>query len=87
MIFNRNKSAIDNLYYRELRKNPSLQGKLVLRLTISPAGRVTAIELVSSDLGLPALERKLIQRIKMINFGAKPVETLTTTLPITFFPA
>lgn len=87
IVFDRNKSAIYSLYNRALRKNPSLQGKLVIRLNISPSGKITSIDLVSSELGDPALERKLVQRIKMFNFGAKQVDAVTITYPIDFLPA
>ena len=87
IVFDRNKSAIYSLYNRALRKDPTLQGKLVLRLTIAPSGKITKIELVSSELGDAALERKLVQRIKMFNFGAKAVDAVTLTYPIDFLPA
>ena len=87
VVFDRNKSAIYSLYNRALRKDPTLQGKMVLRLTIAPSGKITHIELVSSELGDAALERKLVQRIKMFNFGAKAVDTVTLTYPIDFLPA
>ncbi len=87
IVFDQNKGAIYSLYNRELRKDPTLQGKLVLRLTIAPSGQVTHVEIVSSELGLPALESKLVQRVKMFNFGAKPVEAVTVTYPIQFLPA
>jgi TonB family protein len=87
VVFDRNKSAIYSLYNRELRRNPSLKGKIVIRLTIAPSGKVTDIELVSSELGLPRLEHKLIRRIKLFNFGAKSVEPITVTYPIQFLPA
>lgn len=87
IVFDKNKSAIYSLYNRELRKDPSLQGKLVLRLTIAPSGKVTGVDLISSELSLPSLERKLMQRIKMFNFGAKAVDSVTITYPIDFLPA
>ncbi len=87
IVFDRNKSSIYSLYNRALRSNPALQGKLVLSFTIAPSGKVTAIELVSSDLGDPALEKKLIRRIKMFNFGAKAVDAVTIKYPIDFLPA
>lgn len=87
VVFDRNKSAIYSLYNRALRKDPTLQGKLVLRLTIAPSGKITDIALVSSELGDAALERKLVQRIKMFNFGAKQVDAVTLTYPIDFLPA
>ena len=87
LVFDRNKGAIFTLYNRALRLDPTLEGKIVLRLTIAPTGEVTFCEIVSSELGDADLERKLVQRIKMFRFEAKEVEAITTTKPIDFFPA
>ncbi|HEB98079.1 MAG TPA: AgmX/PglI C-terminal domain-containing protein [Thiotrichales bacterium] len=87
MVFDRNKGAIYALYNRALRRDPTLQGKLVLRLTIAPSGKVVACEVISSELGAPKLERKLVQRIKMFDFGARDVDEITITYPIDFLPA
>ena len=87
LVFDKNKSAIYALYSRALRDNPSLQGKLVLQITIAPSGEVTACSVVSSDLNDPELERKLVSRIKLFRFEEKDVEAVTTTKPIDFFPA
>jgi protein TonB len=87
LIFDKNKGAIFSLYNRALRVDPSLEGKIVLRLTIAPNGAVTFCELVSSELGDPDLEQKLVARIKLFRFEAKDVESITTTKPIDFFPA
>ena len=87
LVFDKNKGAIFALYNRALRMDPTLEGKLVLRLTISPSGEVTACEVVSSELGDPDLERKLVLRVKQFKFDAKNVESITTTKPIDFFPA
>ncbi len=87
LVFDKNKGAIFALYNRALRMDPSLEGKLVLRLTIAPSGEVTFCEIVSSELGDEDLERKLVQRIRMFRFEAKDVEAITTTKPIDFFPA
>ena len=59
----------------------------MLRLSIAPTGQVTMCEVVSSELGDPDLERKLVQRIKLFRFEARDVEAITTTKPIDFFPA
>ena len=87
MVFDRNKGAIYALYNRALREDPTLQGKLVLRLTIAPSGEVTQCEVVSSELDEPDLERKLVARVKLFRFEEKDVEAVTTTKPIDFFPA
>lgn len=87
LVFDRNKGAIFALYNRALRNDPTLEGKLVLRLTIAPSGQVTACEVVSSELGDADLEAKLVARVKMFRFEARDVEPITTTKPIDFFPA
>jgi len=87
LVFDKNKGAIFSLYNRALRRDPSLEGKLVLRLTIAPNGAVTFCEIISSELGDEELERKLVQRVKLFRFAARDVESITTTKPIDFFPA
>ena len=87
LVFDKNKGAIFALYKRALRADPTLQGKLVLSLTIAPSGEVTDCEVVSSELSDPAFERKLIARVMMFRFEARDVATVTTTKPIDFFPA
>lgn len=87
LVFDKNKGAIFSLYNRALRVDPSLEGKIVLRLTIAPNGAVTFCEVVSSELGDPELEQKLVARIKLFRFEARDVESITTTKPIDFFPA
>lgn len=87
-VFDTNKGRIFTLYNRALRENPALQGKVVLRLTITPDGRVTFCEIVSSELGDAELERALVQRVLQFQFEARDdVESITTTKPIDFFPA
>jgi len=87
MVFDRNKGAIYALYNRALRRDPTLQGKLVLRLTIEPSGSVSLCEIVSSDIEDEELEHKLVRRIKLFRFKKKDVLPVTTTKPIDFFPA
>lgn len=87
LVFDRNKHAIYALYNRALRKDPTLRGKVVLRLTIAPSGKVVSCRIVSSELNHPRLERKLVLKVKRFDFGAKDVATLTIDYPIDFFPA
>lgn len=87
MVFDKNKGAIYAIYNRALRRDPTLQGKLVLRLTIEPSGAVSACEVVSSEIIDDELQRKLVQRVKLFRFQEKDVATVTTTKPIDFFPA
>jgi len=87
MVFDKNKGAIYALYNRALRRDSTLQGKLVLKITIEPSGAVSFCEVISSELEDEELQRKLVQRIKLFRFLEKDVAPITTTKPIDFFPA
>jgi len=85
IMFDRNKSSLFTIYNRELRKDASLQGKVVLKITIAPSGKVTHCSIVSSELGNAELENKLLQRVKLINFGPEDVPPFNFTYPIDFY--
>jgi outer membrane biosynthesis protein TonB len=88
IVFDRYKASLYRIYNRELRKNPTLQGKMVLRITIKPDGSVSASMVDSSDMDSPELEMKIAARVKKFNFGMKEgVPTITILYPIDFLPA
>lgn len=87
IVFDQNKSKLYSIYNRARRKNPSLKGKIVLAITIAPNGSVTKVKVVSSELGDSKLEKRLLSRIKLFQFGAKKVEQVTVTYPIEFLPS
>jgi TonB family protein len=80
-VFQKNKGSIFNLYNRALRKNPSLAGQVVVELTISPNGQVTAVQILSSELGDEKLERKLVLSIKKFKFSSANVAEMKVTYP------
>ncbi len=85
-VFDRNKGSIFSIYNRALRKDPALQGKVTIKLVIEPSGAVSSVKLVSSELNNPALENKLIARIKLVNFGAEDVTKTTVNYSFDFLP-
>lgn len=87
IVFDRYKAALYRLYNRELRKDPSLRGQMVLRLTIEPDGSVSLCQLHASDMNAPELGTQVVERVKTINFGAKDVPAITILYPIDFLPA
>lgn len=87
LVFDRNKGAIYSLYRRALRENPALEGTVVLRLQIQPNGTVTKCDVVSSELKDPDLERKIVLKVKSINFGKMDVDVWNETYPISFIPS
>lgn len=87
IVFDRYKSALYRIYNRELRNNPSLRGKMVLRIVIEPDGRVSACTVKATDLASPALSAEIVDRVLKFNFGPKQgVPALTILYPIDFLP-
>lgn len=63
VVLSHNKT-IQYCYEKELKRNPSLKGKVVVRFTITPDGTVESVELVSSDLGNRRVERCIMSKIR-----------------------
>ncbi len=87
IVFDRYKSALYRLYNRELRKDPTLQGQMILRLTIQPDGSVSFCQLHATDMKAPDLVAQIVQRVSTFDFGAKEVPAITIVYPIDFLPA
>jgi len=81
------KSKLYSLYNRARRKNPDLEGKIILEITIAASGKVTKVHIVSSELDDKNLEASIVKRIRAFNFGAQKVEAVTVTYPIDFLPS
>ena len=86
-IFDQSKASASALYNRALRKNPFLSGKVKFRVTIAPNGSVSKANIVSSELNDPALERKLLLKVKSLQFGAQNVSALTLNYTYDFVPS
>ncbi|MDF1526726.1 MAG: AgmX/PglI C-terminal domain-containing protein [bacterium] len=88
IVFDRYKAALYRIYNRELRKDPTLRGKVLMRMTIEPDGTVSMCEVESTDLGSPDLVSRIVERIGRFNFGPKEgVQKVTILYPIDFLPA
>jgi outer membrane biosynthesis protein TonB len=87
IVFDRYKAALYRLYNKELRRDPTLKGQVILKLTIEPDGSVSLCELKSSDMNAPDLTAQVVERVKGFDFGAKAVPAITILYPIDFLPA
>jgi len=88
IVFDRYKASLYRLYNRELRKDPTLRGQMVIRLTIEPDGTVSMCELQSTDMNSELLSQQVVGRIGTFNFGAKEdIGAVTIIYPIDFLPA
>ncbi len=87
IVFDRYKAALYRIYNRELRSNPALRGKMILRITIEPNGEVSACRIESTDVASSALGAEVVERVKKFNFGPKDgVPKITILYPIDFLP-
>jgi hypothetical protein len=85
-VLDANKGAIYAIYRKALRSDPSLQGKLTVNLQIEPNGSVSNVKLVFSELDSPAVEKKLLNRIRLINFGELQVTQTLLDYSFNFLP-
>lgn len=78
LAFDRSKSAFDAIFTRTARETSGMDaGKVSVSLTIAPDGSVIHCEIVSSSFGNAAFEQKILQRVRLMNFGAKNVPAFT----------
>ena len=88
IVFDRYKATLYRIYNNELRKDPTLRGNILMRISIEPNGSVSICEVESTDLASPDLVEKIVARIKKFNFGPKEdVLRMTILYPIDFLPA
>ncbi len=88
IVFDRYKATLYRIYNKELRKDPTLRGKILLRISIETSGAVSMCKVESTDLASPQLVAKIVARINRFNFGPKDdVPKLTILYPIDFLPA
>jgi hypothetical protein len=88
IVFDRYKAALYRLYNKELRKDPTLRGQMVLQLTIEADGTVSMCALQASDMNAAELSAQVVERVRTINFGPKQgVPAITILYPIDFLPA
>ena len=86
-MFDTNKGAIFAIYNRALRADPTLQGKVVLELVISPAGQVMDVKVVASEIDDESVVAKIVNRVRLFNFGKRDVGTTTISYPVHFLPS
>ena len=80
------KASFFSIYNRALKEDATLQGKVVVKMVIDPTGQVIDAQIVSSELKNPALEAKILAKIKSITFPAANVTRFTINYAFEFLP-
>ncbi len=78
--------AIVNCYEKELKRNPSLKGKVVVRFSITPAGRTSEIDIEENTLGNEAVSSCIRTVIRGWVFPFKPEGDTSVAFPFVFAP-
>lgn len=81
------KSSFNKLYSRELRKDPFLEGVLLLEVVIEPTGEVSFCRVVNSELNNSDFESKIVSRMYLADFGEANVLQTTIQIPFPFKPS
>jgi len=69
-IINRHSSEIQDCYQTILKLNPTIKGKIKIRIFVSPSGSVSEVQVISSTLGNSVLETMIVKSIgKWDDFG------------------
>ena len=88
ILFDRYKAALYRIYNTQLRKDPTLRGKMVLKIAIEPGGAVSACSVESTNINAAEFCEQIVDRVRKFNFGPKEGVPKTTILyPIDFLPA
>lgn len=79
--------AIQGCYEKELKRNPNLKGKVVVRFSITTGGRAAEIEIEQDTLGNDAVASCIKTVIRGWVFPFKPDSDVSVAYPFVFSPA
>ena len=85
-VVRRYAAGVQFCYDNELKRNPGLQGKLVVVLTVLANGRVTDVGIVSDGLGSNRLNECVLAQMREWKFPAIPEGVVTFRTPFVFTP-
>jgi hypothetical protein len=82
-----NQQAIQNCYEAELRRNPRLQGRLLIAIEIGTNSRVSRVDVIEDSVGSAAVANCVRTRIRGWRFPVRPPEPTTVNVPFIFAPS
>ena len=83
----RRMGAVKSCYERELKANPTLQGKVVMQFTIEESGRVATVDVKQDTMGDPAVGQCMKNAIEKWRFDRPEGGSVTVSFPFIFAPA
>ncbi len=83
-IIKSKQKALQDCYERELRRNPNLSGKIVVRFTIGEDGKVSDVRIESDNMGNPEVSDCILSRIRRWIFPKPDEGSVTVSVPFVF---
>lgn len=80
-VFSRRKGAIKSCYEKELRRDSKISGRVVLKFTIGPAGRITDISAVTNTTGVDSIAQCMVEKVQGWKFDPPEGGAVTFTYP------
>ena len=80
-------SAVQACYEQQLKRNPSLKGKIVVRFTIGSTGRITEVDIDDNQMGNDEVASCIKAKIRAWTTPFKPDGDATVSYPFVFQPA
>ena len=81
------RTEVRRAYETELRSDPDLRGRIVVRLTIAPDGTVTAADIATDTVGSPTLNTRILAILRRLRFPEPAgAGSMTITYPFAFAP-
>jgi hypothetical protein len=81
------KMAIQSCYEKELKRNPTLRGRIVVRFVITPQGRAQEIDIEENTLGNEGVAACIRNVVRSWTFPFSPSGGVTVAYPFVFAPA
>jgi outer membrane biosynthesis protein TonB len=79
--------GVKGCYEKELKRNPQLQGKIVMQFTINEGGRVMDVSAKSDSMGEPAVAECIKSQMDRWRFPPPEGGTVTVSFPFIFAPS
>ena len=86
-VVSSHRTSIRMSYERFLKRDPSLQGKITVRFTITANGSVTDVEIMENTTNNRGLENEIRRKVQMWKFASIPEGDVTVTFPFVFQPS
>jgi TonB family protein len=83
-VVNSRTPGLRSAYNKALRKTPGFSGKVTLRFTISPSGKIIKMNKVSSTTGNAQFDSAIMKKVKRWKFKKIKSGNTTVTIPFTF---